>query len=218
MTQQLREQVVHTAKRMSALGLAPGTSGNASVRRGDRMLITPSGLAYDDLIASDVVEVALATGAVSPGARVPSSEWQLHRELYRATPAQAIVHTHSLFCTAVSMVRRPIPAVHYTVVLAGGDDIPCAEYATFGSGELARNVAAALAGGRRACLMANHGMVAIGDTLAAALRLASEIETLAAQYWHAAQLGAPHVLDRGQLDDVRARFATYGQPRSRSKS
>jgi L-fuculose-phosphate aldolase len=197
---------------MSDLGLTPGMSGNVSVRTAAGLLVTPSGMPYADLRSEDAVEVRM-DGALRPGQRVPSSEWRLHRDLLAArADVNAIVHTHSLFCTSVACLRRPIPAIHYMVVLAGTDEIPCAEYATFGSAELAASVTRALGAGR-ACLMANHGMVALGATLAAALRLAAEVETLAAQYWHAAQLGSPHVLDRDELQRVRHRFAEYGQPR-----
>ncbi len=210
MTLHLRSELVATARRMSELGLTPGMSGNVSARSAGGFLITPSGMPYAELTAADVVEVKL-DGSVRPGQRAPSTEWRLHRDLLVArADAAAIVHTHSLFATSVSMLRRPIPAVHYMVALAGGDEIPCAAYATFGSDELARAATAALAGGR-ACLLANHGLVALGDALASALRLAAEVETLAAQYWHAAQLGSPHVLDHDELERVRARFATYGQ-------
>ena len=126
------------------------------------------------------------------------------------------MHTHSLFCTTISTLRRPIPALHYMVVLAGSDEIPCAEYATFGSAQLALNAVSALRGGD-ACLLANHGMIALGTTLAKALRLAAEVETLAAQYWHAAQIGTPHILEHDELDKVRERFAEYGQHKSRTK-
>src|SRR6185436_19359551 len=145
------------------------------------------------------------------------SEWQLHRDLLAARPdVHAIVHTHSLFCTTISCLRREIPAIHYMIVLAGSDTIPCAEYATFGSAQLAHNAVSALRGGN-ACLLANHGMVALGRTLAEALRLAAEVETLAGQYWHAAQTGSPHVLDRDELLKVRARFGEYGQHKPRTK-
>ena len=215
MTQRLREELVTTAKRMSDLGLTPGMSGNVSVRTPRGLLVTPSGMPYADLRADDVVEVGL-DGQVRPGQRTPSTEWQLHRDILGSrSDVQAIVHTHSLFCTTVSTLRRPIPALHYMVVLAGGDDIPCADYATFGSAELASNAVVALRGGL-ACLLANHGMVALGDSLPTALRLAAEVETLAAQYWHAAQLGTPHILDHGELDKVRARFAQYGQAKRRA--
>jgi len=212
MTQQLRDELIATARRMSELGLAPGTTGNVSVRTARGFVVTPSGMAYDQLRGDDAVAIDL-DGTIRPGQRAPSSEWRLHRDILAARPdVGAIVHTHSLFCTSVSCLRRPIPAIHYMVVLAGSDEIPCADYATFGTAELAASVVRALGRGN-ACLMANHGMVALGDSLAAALRLAADVETLAAQYWHAAQLGQPHVLPRDELDRVRAQFASYGQRR-----
>jgi L-fuculose-phosphate aldolase len=150
-----------------------------------------------------------------PGQRKPSSEWQLHRDVLAARKdCAAIVHTHSLYCTTIACLRRPIPAIHYMITLAGTDEIPCAEYATFGSPELAANVVRALAEGR-AALMANHGMVALGDSLASALHLAAEIETLAAQFWHAVQIGAPVILDRDELARVRSKIGGYGQGRKR---
>jgi L-fuculose-phosphate aldolase len=212
LTQQLRDELVATARRMSELGLAPGTSGNASVRTARGLLVTPSGMAYDQLRGDDAVAIDL-DGTIRPGQRAPSTEWRLHRDILAARPdAHAIVHTHSLYCTTVACLRRPIPAIHYMVVHAGGDEIPCADYATFGTAELAAAVVRALGRGH-ACLMANHGMVALGASPAGALRLAADVETLAAQYWHAAQLGQPHVLPPDELDRVRAGFAGYGQPR-----
>jgi L-fuculose-phosphate aldolase len=212
MTQQLRDELIATARRMSELGLAPGTTGNVSVRTTRGFVVTPSGMAYDQLRGDDAVAIDL-DGTIRPGQRAPSSEWRLHRDILAARPdVRAIVHTHSLFCTSVSCLRRPIPAIHYMIVHAGGDEIPCADYATFGTAELAASVVRALGRGH-ACLMANHGMVALGDSLAAALRLAADVETLAAQYWHAAQLGQPHVLPPDELDRVRAQFAGYGQHR-----
>jgi L-fuculose-phosphate aldolase len=217
MTMRLRDELVATAKHMSQLGLTPGMSGNVSVRSPQgTILITPSGMPYGDLVPDDCVELK-QDGTVRPGQRTPSSEWQLHRDILGARQdVQAIVHTHSLFCTSISTLRRPIPAIHYMVVLAGGDEIPCAEYATFGSAQLALNAVSALRGGS-ACLLANHGMIALGATLPASLRLAAEVETLAGQYWHAAQLGTPHVLDHDELERVRARFAEYGQARPKTR-
>ncbi|MCE9576198.1 MAG: class II aldolase/adducin family protein [Deltaproteobacteria bacterium] len=210
MTLRLRDELVTTAKRMSELGLTPGMSGNVSVRSPGGLLITPSGMPYTSITGDDVVELKM-DGSARAGQKTPSSEWRLHRDILASrADVEAIVHTHSLFCTTISMLRRPIPAVHYMVVLAGSDAIPCADYATFGSAELAIEAVKALGGGS-ACLLANHGMVACGPNLAAALRLAAEVETLASQYWHAAQLGTPHVLDRDELLRVRARFAEYGQ-------
>jgi L-fuculose-phosphate aldolase len=212
MTLRLRRDLVDTARRMSQLGLAPGTTGNVSVRTERGFLVTPSGMPYDQLRGDDAVAIE-ADGTIHPGQRAPSTEWRLHRELYAARPdAHAVVHTHSLFCTSVACLRRAIPAIHYMVVLAGGDEVPCAEYATFGTDELAASVVRALGAGR-ACLMANHGMVALGDSLAGALQLAAEIETLAAQYWHAVQIGEPHVLPADELDRVRRQLAGYGQRR-----
>ena len=212
----LREDLVVTARRMSDLGLTPGMSGNVSVRTPTGLLVTPSGMPYSELVPDDAVEVK-HDGSMRAGQRTPTTEWQLHRDILGARQdISAIVHTHSLFCTTIACLRREIPAIHYMVVLAGADAIPCAEYATFGSAQLALNAVSALRGGN-ACLLANHGMVALGRSLPEALRLAAEVETLAAQYWHAAQIGAPHVLDRDELDRVRARFAGYGQARPRTK-
>jgi L-fuculose-phosphate aldolase len=201
---------------MSELGLTPGMSGNVSVRTPTGLLVTPSGMPYSELVPDDAVELK-HDGSMRAGQRTPTTEWQLHRDILGARQdISAIVHTHSLFCTTISCLRREIPAIHYMVVLAGTDAIPCADYATFGSAELALNAVTALGSGN-ACLLANHGMVALGETLAKALRLAAEVETLASQYWHAAQIGTPHILDADELTRVRARLAGYGQARPRPK-
>jgi L-fuculose-phosphate aldolase len=214
MTLKLRDDLVATARRMSELGLTPGTSGNVSVRTTSGFLVTPSGMSYASIIPDDLVEIR-ADGHMRPGQRKPSSEWQLHRDVLAARKdCAAIVHTHSLYCTTIACLRRPIPAIHYMITLAGTDEIPCAEYATFGSPELAANVVRALAEGR-AALMANHGMVALGDSLSSALHLAAEIETLAAQFWHAVQIGAPVILDRDELARVRSKIGGYGQGKRR---
>jgi L-fuculose-phosphate aldolase len=214
MTLALRSELIATARRMSDLGLTPGMSGNVSVRSGDGLLVTPSGMPYDQLTPDDAV-VLSGDGTARPGQRAPTTEWRLHTGILAARrDVNAIVHTHSLYSTSIAMLRRAIPAVHYMIALAGTDEVPCAEYATFGSAELAVSAAAALRGGR-ACLLANHGMVALGATLPEALKLAAEIETLAAQYWHACQIGTPHVLDSAELARVRSRFAEYGQRRRR---
>ena len=214
MMNRLREELIATARRVSELGLTPGMSGNVSVRTATGMLVTPSGMPYSELVPDDAVEMKL-DGSMRAGQRTPTTEWQLHRDILGARPdVGAIVHTHSLFCTTIACLRREIPAIHYMVVLAGSDAIPCAEYATFGSAQLALNAVTALRGGN-ACLLANHGMIALGETLAQALRLAAEVETLASQYWHAAQLGTPHILDHAELEKVRATFASYGQTKRR---
>ncbi len=214
MTLALRAHLVGTARRMSDLGLTPGLSGNASVRTTAGFLITPSAMPYSELGPDDLVELR-ADGSARADQRTPSSEWQLHRDLFAARPdAVAIVHTHSLYCTSIACLRRAIPAIHYMVALAGNDHIPCADYATYGSAELAASVVRALGAGD-ACLMANHGMVALGRSLDGALRLAAEVETLAGQYWHAAAIGTPHVLPADEIARVRGKFASHGQRKRR---
>jgi len=206
----LRAEVIATALAMSRRGLSPGRSGNVSVRTGEAMLITPSGMAYDVIAPADIVRVGL-DGHVAPGQRKPSSEWHFHLAAYRARPdMQAIVHTHSLHATVLACAHKPIPAFHYMVACAGGKDIPCVPYATFGTPELAEAVAAGLKQ-RNACLMANHGMIAVAPTLAAALELAAEVERLAEQYCKVLMLGSPNILDEAEMDRVLARFRSYGQ-------
>ena len=206
----LRQEVIDTALAMSREGLSPGTSGNVSARAEDGMLITPSGMAYEDLLPDDIVFVD-AQGEPAPGARAPSSEWRFHLAAFGARKdAEAVVHTHSLSATALACARKPIPAFHYMVAVAGGADIPLAEYATFGTRDLADAVAAAL-NDRKACLMANHGQIATGASLSDALALAREVETLAAQYVTALQVGPPHLLDDAEMARVLKRFKSYGQ-------
>ena len=205
-----RRDVVDTALSMSRQGLSPNRSGNVSARLGDTILVTPSGMAYDAVTPADIVRVGL-DGLVSPGQRKPSTETGFHLAAYRARPdIGAIVHTHSLHATVLACARRAIPAFHYMVAVAGGDDIPLVPYATFGSEELARHVAAGLAN-RNACLMANHGQIAVGATCAEALTLAAEVEVLAEQYVKVLTLGSPHILARDEMARVLERFAEYGQ-------
>jgi L-fuculose-phosphate aldolase len=205
----LRQEVIDTACAMSAEGLSPGTSGNVSARWRNGMLITPTGMPYAGLIPEDIVFVD-ESGA-SEGPRKPSSEWRFHLAAYDARKdAGAIVHAHSRYATALACDRKPIPAFHYMVAVAGGSDIPLAGYATFGSTELADEVARALKD-RKACLMANHGQIAWGTDLGNALALACEVETLAAQYVAALQIGAPHILSGEDMADVLRKFESYGQ-------
>jgi L-fuculose-phosphate aldolase len=206
----LRQEIIDTALAMSGEGLSPGTSGNVSARFVDGFLITPTGMAYGDLIPEDIVFID-GKGMPAKDARKPSSEWRFHLSAYTARKsANAIVHIHSRFATALACTRKTIPAFHYMVAVAGGNDIPLADYVTFGTVELADAVAAALKD-RDACLMANHGQIACGETLEAALGLAREVETLAAQYVAALQIGEPHILDDDEMDRVLKRFKSYGQ-------
>jgi len=212
--QSLRDDVIATALAMNAANINRGKSGNVSARWRDGgfdgFLVTPSGLRYDETTREDIVAVAL--DGTAHGKRVPSSEWRFHRDIYRSRDdAQAIVHTHSPFATSLACLRRGIPAFHYMVAVAGGSDIRCAGYATFGTQELSDAALDAL-DGRRACLLANHGMIATGRSLAAALALAIEVETLAEMYWRALQVGEPVILDDAEMRTVLAKFATYGQP------
>jgi L-fuculose-phosphate aldolase len=205
----LRAQLVETARRLSAAGMNPGRSGNLSARLGRGFLVTPSGLAYERMAPGDIV--LMDADGTSRGTRAPSSEWRLHRDVYARHPdAGAVVHTHSPFATTLACLRRGIPAFHYEVAFAGGADIRCAPYATFGTQELSDACLAALAG-RRACLLANHGAVALGATLEAAAELAERVEALARVYWQALQAGDPPLLDAAEMARVLDKFSGYGR-------
>jgi len=205
-----RQGVIDAACAMQESGLSPQRSGNVSVRSGDGFLITPTGMAYDALEPGDVAYVAM-DGAQPAGQRRPSSEWHMHQAIYAARPeAQAVVHAHSPFAVALACLREDMPPFHYMIAVAGGKDIRCADYATFGTEELALNAVTAIEG-RKACLLANHGQIAFGDSLTSALELAHEVEDLCAQYWRARQIGHPVLLDDAEMDRVIAKFAGYGQ-------
>ncbi len=204
-----RREVIDTAREMSRRGLSPGRSGNVSRRWRDGMLITPTGIAYDLIAPADVVFVDPAGNA--QGRRKPSSEWRFHLTAYAARPdIGAIVHAHSLHAVVIACTGNPIPAFHYMVAIAGGDDIPCVPYATFGTDVLAGYVAAGLAK-RNACLMAHHGQIAVGTSLAGALELAAEVEVLAEQYYKVSTLGRPAILSSAEMAEVIERFRGYGQ-------
>ncbi|MEM7644421.1 MAG: class II aldolase/adducin family protein [Pseudomonadota bacterium] len=204
-----REAILATCRAMNASGLNQGTSGNVSTRDGGGMLITPSGVPYGDTTPDMIVPVA-ADGTAT-GRWNPSSEWRMHLDIYRARPeAQAVVHVHSPYATALSCHRRGIGAFHYMVAVAGGTDIRCADYATFGTQALSDAMLAALEG-RTACLLANHGQITFGPTLEKALWLAGEVETLARQYILARALGEPVSLDAAQMAEVVCAFRTYGK-------
>ena len=205
-----RAEIISIAQRMSSSGLSPGRRGNVSVRIDGGMLITPTGMHYSEMRPSDIVEVRL-DGRAAPGQRVASSEWRVHLAIYKArADAGAIVHTHSLNATALSCLHRDIPAFHYMVAEAGGDRIACAPYATYGTEELSRFAVKAL-GARRACLLANHGAVAVGETLRKAYELAGEVEVLASQYARALQIGRPVLLPSREMARVLEKFKAYGK-------
>jgi L-fuculose-phosphate aldolase len=181
-----------------------------SARTASGFLVTPTGLAYESISPEDIV--AMAPDGLPTGPRAPSSEWRFHRDIYAARPeVGAVVHAHSPFATTLACLGRGVPAFHYMVAIAGGCDIRCAAYATFGTQALSDHALAALEG-RKACLLANHGMIAVGAALADALALGVEVEALAEQYWRALQIGEPNLLSDAEMSVVLEKFATYGQP------
>lgn len=205
----LRAALAETARQTVVQGLNQSASGNVSARWADGFLVTPSGLPGATLQPAQMVFVGL--DGVARSELKPSSEWRIHRDLYVARPeVHAVVHAHSPHAVSLSCLRRAIPPFHYMVAAAGGRDIRCADYATFGTEALSHAVLAALQD-RRACLMSNHGQVAVGATLDAALDLALEVEALCAQYWRATLMGEPVLLDDAEMDVVLERFRDYGQ-------
>ena len=224
--QPLRLQLVAVAQRLSASGLNHGTAGNLSARWGDGLLITPSSLPSEQLEPEDLVAIGfdgqpLASAPASTRRdaacrRSPSSEWRLHADLLRSRPEiQAVVHCHSIHATALACHGRGIPPFHYMVVQAGGPDIRCAGYATFGSQALSDLALAALED-RQACLLAHHGQVTVGASLEQALALAVEVETLARVYLQALQLGEPPLLSAAEMARVAAEMERrhYGAVRA----
>lgn len=206
---QLRRQIISTALRMNETCINRGKSGNVSARWKSGFLVTPSGLAYEKTKPADIVFVD-ANGKPS-GKREPSSEWRFHHDIYRTRKeCLAVVHTHSSFATTLACLRMEVPAFHYMIAVAGGNSIRCAPYATFGTQALSDHALAALEG-RKACLLANHGVIALGDDLEAALALAGEVESLCEQYWRSLQIGKPIVLPDEEMAIVIDKFRTYGK-------
>ncbi|MDZ4200986.1 MAG: class II aldolase/adducin family protein [Gallionella sp.] len=208
---ELRVELVRIARRLDAQGLNRGSSGNLSARCRDGMLITPSGMGADDLTAEDVVFV---DEAGQPwGKRQPSSEWLFHRDIYaQRAEFGAVIHTHSVAATALACMRKDIPPLHYIIAMAGGDSIRCAGYATFGTQALSDAVLVALRE-RRACLLANHGMIAAGVDMAEAFKLAVEVEMLAELYLRTLQAGESVLLTAEEFRQAQQQFADlrYGE-------
>lgn len=203
----LCQALVETAVSMNHKGLNQGRSGNVSARFGDGMLITASGCHFDEITPEHIVETDLDGHFKGP--LKPSSERSFHAAIYRRRPdAKAVVHVHSPWATTLACMRRSIPAFHYMVAVAGGKDIPCVPYATFGTDELAEHVGNTMAT-RDACLMANHGQVALGQSPQSALELALEVEVLARCYGQALSMGEPVLLDDAQMDEVLIKFQGY---------
>lgn len=204
-----RHAVVEAYRELGRRGLNCGSTGNLSCRLDDKILITPTG-AEGESIDEDMLVVIDCDGEIlGPG--IPSSEWRMHCEIYNRKPqVRAIAHTHSDACVALSCMRRPIPSFHYMIAGFGGNDVPCAAYAPFGSLELARVTADALSD-RTACLLANHGMVCCGCSLESVVTAAMTLETLARQYLLAVQAGNPILLNEDEMSGIRDRYLSYAQ-------
>jgi len=203
-----RQSIIDACLRMNLLGINQGTSGNISLRHGDGMLVTPTSTPYEAMKPEQIVYMHL-DGNHDPAQR-PSSEWRFHRDILKARPElQAIVHAHPPYSTMLAIMGMEIPPVHYMVAVAGGDTIRCAPYATFGTQELSEHAVRALEG-RMACLLAHHGMIAVGPSLSKAMWLAVEVETLARQYHGCLQIGTPPLLPKEEIEKVRVRMAGYG--------
>jgi len=211
--QEQRQQLLDASRQLCHLGLNRGTSGNASVRVSDDngqsgFLVTPSGMDVDQMTVDDLVWMDFS--GHWHGRCEPSSEWRFHSDILQHRPEiNAVIHTHSMFATTLSTFRRDIPPFHYMIALAGGDTIRCAPYALFGSQLLSDHALTALHD-RKACLLANHGMIAIGGDLHKALRITEEVETLCEQYLRALQVGEPHLLTHGEMLEVHEKFKGYG--------
>jgi L-fuculose-phosphate aldolase len=210
----LREAIVEKARWMNTIGLNQGTSGNISARHGNQMLLTPTAIPYETMKPAMIAAFSIdgEYGAYD-GPLLPSTEWRFHLDIMKARPeVGAIVHTHSTFATVLAILRKPIPACHYMVAAFGGTDVRVADYATYGSKELAENALKALAD-RTGCLLANHGMIALGRDLDVAMWRAVELETIAKQYYHTlAVAGGPAILPDAAIEATLKAFGTYGMP------
>ncbi len=207
-----REAIISACRDMNASGLNQGTSGNISIRHGDRMLISPSATPYDATAPEMIASMDLSGDMTEEweGPLKPSTEWRFHWKLLKERPdLTAIVHAHPTYCTALAILRKPIPACHYMIAAFGGVDVRCSDYHTFGTETLADMVVEAMKD-RTACLLANHGMLAAGAGIEQAMWRAIELETIARQYHLALQLGDPVILSNAQIDETLKAFAGYG--------
>ncbi|MGJ4941959.1 class II aldolase/adducin family protein [Bradyrhizobium sp. HKCCYLS1011] len=207
---ELRQSIIDACREMAAQGINQGTSGNISVRTDDGILLTPSGLAYDRMKPEDIVVMKWDGSWTASASNVPSTEWRFHLDILKSKQeVGAVVHAHPIFCTIIAIMNRSIPAIHYMIAAAGGNDIPCAPYAQYGTAELSQAALDALRY-RRACLLAHHGLIAIGPNLRKAMWLAVEVEVLAKQYHGCLQLGSPPLLPDEEIDSILKRWGQYG--------
>jgi L-fuculose-phosphate aldolase len=205
----LRKKIIEICQRMNELGINQGTSGNVSARTAEGFLMTASGIPYDRMEPEHIVEMDLEAGYC--GDYLPSTEWRMHHDIFKSRPeAGAIVHTHSVYATALATLRKDIPAFHYMIGVTGGSSLRVSNYAEFGTQELSETMLKAMEG-RTACLLANHGQICFGPNLDKALWLAGEIEALSKMYWAASLAGKPVILTDAQMQTVLARFRSYGK-------
>ncbi|WP_455270532.1 class II aldolase/adducin family protein [Rhizobium herbae] len=207
----VRQSKIDHCRKMNALGINQGTSGNISARYEDRMLITPSAAPYDEMTPDMIASLPLEGDyGAWDGPRKPSTEWRFHLDILRSRPeVNAVIHTHAIYSTILAIAHKPIPACHYMIAAFGGDDVKVCDYARYGTKELSDNILKAMEG-RTACLMANHGMLATGASLEKAMWAAVELETIAKQYYHTLLIGGPVVLPSEEIAGVRKGFASYG--------
>ena len=209
-----REQLLKIAQKLIATGLNKGTAGNASVRCEGGFLVTPSGMAVENMTASSMVKMQFDGSFETE--KIPSSEWRFHCDILRLDNIKsrpeinAVIHTHSMFASTLACLHKDIPPFHYMIAVTGADTIRCAPYALFGTQELSDNALTALTHSK-ACLLANHGMIALGRDLDDALAVAVEVENLCEQYWRALQLGEPYILSEAEMRDVFQQFKGYGK-------
>lgn len=204
-----REQLLGVMQKLLQCGLNRGTSGNASVRVKDGILLTPTGMDVEDMIASDMV--FMNEDGEYEGDRKPTSEWMFHLDILKQRPEiGAVIHTHSMFATTLACLRKDVPPFHYMIAVSGGDSIRCAPYALFGSEALSKSALSALEG-RRACLLANHGMIALGEDIKQAFDVTVEVEALCEQYLRALQVGEPKILTDEEMREVFAQFKGYSK-------
>ncbi len=203
-----RQAIIDACRRMNALGINQGTSGNISLRHKDGVLITPTSVPYESMTPEQIVFMEM-NGSFTEGQR-PSSEWRFHLDILRSRgEVEAVVHAHPTYATILAIMGLDIPPIHYMIAVAGGETIRCAPYATYGTQELSEHAIKALEG-RMACLLGHHGMIAVGPSLAKALWLAVEVETLARQYHGCLQIGGPPLLSKAEIELVRRKMAGYG--------
>ena len=204
----LRTEIIKYSKMLNSQKLSALRSGNISVRYKKGFLVTPSGKKYSSLRNKDIVFISL-DGLFDKKKGIPSSEWKFHQDIYlNKKNAKAIVHAHSANATAVASHKKNIPPFHYMVAMAGGHDIKCAKYATFGTRDLSKNILKALKG-RKACLIANHGQIAFEDNLSKAFELAEEVENISLQYITSLKLGKPKILSLNEMKKVLSKAKNY---------